>query len=337
MLSSASSAAVRVQPIRFWQHGRAVRQMLRAYPPGTDALVDQIRSDSSALTRFVLQRLLLPLYFAREQGWTVRGEQHQMAAVMYLRRNTRQGIRVLHVDDINVDAAYRRRGFAQRLMALAGELARQERRPFLKLAVTVANTPAVTLYRRLGYQDQHHRYFTCVPTVAASPGDGSSIHLRPLRRRAAWAANRRFYRIELQASSPAVAEMLVTFYPRGAGNVGVPRAGELRYAVEHGGEQIGYSDAYRRRGQWQLRVSLRPEVWGTALEQEVIQRLLGVVASTQDRPDRNAPVALHVPSSGHFEALGTGVTGAHSVASALGLREESYDRMIMVKVVTSGQ
>jgi hypothetical protein len=32
MSSSASSAAVRIQPIRFWQHGRAVRQIVRAYP-----------------------------------------------------------------------------------------------------------------------------------------------------------------------------------------------------------------------------------------------------------------------------------------------------------------
>jgi GNAT superfamily N-acetyltransferase len=334
MSSIASSATVQVQPIRFWQHGRAVRQMLRAYPPGTDALVDSIRSSSGALKSFALQWLLLPLYFAREQGWTVR-DQHHMAAIMYLRRNIRQGIRVLHVDDINVDAAYRRRGFAQRLMALAEELASQEQRPFLKLAVTVANTPAVTLYRRLGYQDQHHRYFTCLPTGAASPGGGSSLRLRPLRRRAAWAANRRFYLIELQASVPAVAEMLVAFYPRGAGNVGVPKVGELRYAVEHGGEQIGYSDAYRRHGQWQLRVSLRPEMWGTTVEQELIQRLLGAVASAHSGPDRAEPVALHVPSSSHFEALGIGVARAHSVASALGLREQSHDRMIMVKVVAS--
>jgi hypothetical protein len=65
---------------------------------------------------------------------------------MYLRREGRQGIRVLHVDDLNVDPGSRGRGLAQQLLALAGDLARRERRPFLKLAVTVANTPAATLY-----------------------------------------------------------------------------------------------------------------------------------------------------------------------------------------------
>jgi GNAT superfamily N-acetyltransferase len=332
---------MRAQHIRFWQHGRAVRQMLRAYPPGTDALVDQMRA-AGPLSRFLTVRILGPLYFAREQGWVIRGERGVMAAIMYLRRQVRQGIRVMHIDDINVDAHYRGHGFAQHLLTVAEQLAVQERRPFLKLAVTVANTPAVTLYRRLGYQDQHHRFFTCVPAsvaaVAAPPGMGSSLRLRPLRRRAAWAAHRRFYQIELRASAPAVAELMVAFYPRGAGNVGVPRAGERRYALEHGGEQIGYGDAYRRHGQWHLRLCLQPEVWGTALEQEVIQRLFGAVASTHDGHAPLAPVALHVASAAHYEALcagAAGITGAHSVASELGLCEQSYDRMIMVKVVAS--
>ena len=74
----------------------------------------------------------------------------------------------MHIDDINVDARYRRQGLAQRLLQLAEDLARNERRPFLKLAVTVGNTPAVTLYRRLGYQEQRHRYFTLVPSAPLS-------------------------------------------------------------------------------------------------------------------------------------------------------------------------
>jgi hypothetical protein len=82
-------------------------------------------------------------------------------------------------------------------------------------------------------------------------------------------------------------------------------------------------------------VSLRPEIWGTSVEQELLQRLLSAVVSTHDGPDRAAPIALHVPSSAHFEALGTAVSGAHSVASALGLRQHSHDRMIMVKEVAS--
>lgn len=334
MVTTATTATIR--RIRFWQHGHAVREILRAYAPGTDTIVDQMRS-SGPLKRLAIQHVLVPLYFAREQGWTVRSERGEMAAILYLRRDQRAGVRVMHVDEISVSPRFRGGGLAQRLLALAEELAREERRPYLKLAVTVANTPAVTLYRRLGYQEQQHHYFTCVPSSVAAvvtPSDGNaSLTLRPLGRRAAWAANRRFYQIELQASAPAVAELLLAYYPRGAGNVGVPKAGERRYAVEHGGKQIGYGDAYRRRGQWHLRVSLRPEVWGTTLEQEVIQRLLGAVTRTLDGQELTPPVALHVPSAAHFEALSAGVAGAPSVASTLGLREQSYDRMIMVKIL----
>jgi GNAT superfamily N-acetyltransferase len=327
---SSSGAAIPVRPIRFWQHGRAVRQMLRAYPPGTDALVDQIRS-ASPLARFAFERVLAPLYFAREQGWAVRGERQPLAAIMYLRRDARHGIRVLHIDDINVDADYRHRGFGQRLMGLAEDLARQERRPFLKLAVTVANTPAVTLYRQLGYQEQHHRYFTHAPSGTSLPV-AVGVTLRPLRPRAAQAANRRFYRVEMRASAPEVADVMVTYYPRAAGGEGVPMAGERAYAIERDGQEIGYGDAYRKRHQWQLRLSLQPDVWGTALERQAIQLLANTVTGAQGHGSGTA-FALHVPSGAHFDAL---CAGSPSLASELGLVEQSYDRMIMVKVVASG-
>src|SRR5690349_17966263 len=163
---SSSAGDLPMRRIHFWQHGRAVSQMLLAYTPGTDASVDHLRA-AGFLTRLTVQHLLLPIYFAHEQGWSIRGTRGAMAAIMYVRRNERQGIRVLHIDDINVDARYRRHGLAQRLMSLAEELARREQRPFLKLAVTVANTPAVTLYRRLGYQEQQHRFVTYDPATSA--------------------------------------------------------------------------------------------------------------------------------------------------------------------------
>ena len=107
MSSSVLDSSVR--PIRFWQHWRAVGQIYRDYPPGADALLDQTR-ESALFIRLCLRFFLLPLYFAGEQGWVVLGEHGEMAAIMYLRRGTRQGIRVLHIDDINVNAHFRRLG-----------------------------------------------------------------------------------------------------------------------------------------------------------------------------------------------------------------------------------
>jgi len=208
MSSSVLDSSVR--PIRFWQHWRAVGQIYRDYPPGADALLDQTR-ESALFIRLCLRFFLLPLYFAGEQGWVVLGEHGEMAAIMYLRRGTRQGIRVLHIDDINVNAHFRRLGLAQRLLTFAEELARAEQRPFLKLAVTVTNTPAVTLYRRLGYQEQHHRFFSVVPTSSAfSPVQSPDITLCRLPRRQAAKVFQHFYQGEMVASTPEVAGLLVT-------------------------------------------------------------------------------------------------------------------------------
>jgi ribosomal protein S18 acetylase RimI-like enzyme len=334
MSSQASSAIrtahTRLRRIRIWQHGRAVREMLSAYPPGTDALVDQVRS-AGLLTRFVLQRVVVPLYFAREQGWTARGDRGEMAAILYLRRGERHGIRVLHIDNISVDARYRRRGLAERLMMHAEELARKERRPFLKLAVTATNTPAVTLYRRLGYDDSEHRhrYFTfALRSFKPLPPMGATdLTLRPLRRRQAAAALQRFYELELTASVPALAHMLAVYYP-----LALPKGSKRMYAIVQGGRQIGYGDAYRRGGQWNLDVGLRPEVWGSEIERQAIQLLTSAIAGGASRGGEEVTVALHLPSAAHFDALSA---GAPSLASRLGLQEQRYDRMLMVKVVAS--
>ena len=323
--SSSSTGGDALRHIRFRQHWRAVRRMLVAYPPGTDALVDQIRA-SGFLTRFVALYLLLPLDFAREQGWYVRGPQGEMAAMVYLRRHVRQGIRVMHIDDINVDADYRRRGLAQRLMRLAEELALQEQRPFLKLAVTVANTPAVTLYRSLGYLEQHHQFVTFNPATALRPPGSTDFTLSPLGRRAAWRAHQQFYRLEMQASDPAVGDMLVAYYPLGAG-VGVPRSGTLRYALWLQGQQVGYADTFLQGAQWNMRLYLAPSCWGRESERQAIHLLTHALTKRVGK-NLGSSIALYVPSSAHFDAM---CTSTNSIASELDFTIQSYKRMIMVK------
>ena len=321
----ASTENLPLRRIHFWQHRRAVSQMLRAYPPGVDTLVDRIHS-MGFLTRFVVQRLLVPLYFAREQGWVIAGERGEMAAIMYLRREQRQGVRVMHVDDINVDARYRQRGLAQRLMRLAEELARQEERPFLKLAVTVVNTPAVTLYRSLGYQEQRPHYFTCTPAqFPQRPLAADSLTLRPLRRRQAAATMQRVYEMELMASAAALAPMLATFYP-----LGVMREAVRMYAIEQDGQLIGYGDFYHRAARWNVDLGLQPALWGTEQERQVIHRLMGALEDAGYTP--GSTLALHLPSAAHFDALRA---RTQSLAGEMGFVEQNYDRMIMAKVVAN--
>jgi GNAT superfamily N-acetyltransferase len=321
----ASTEHLPLRRIRFWQHGRAVSQMVRAYPPGVDALVDRIHA-MGFLTRFLVQRLLVPLYFAREQGWVIAGERSEMAAIMYLRREQRQGIRVMHVDDINVDARYRQRGLAQRLMQLAEEVAGQEERPFLKLAVTVTNTPAVTLYRSLGYQEQRPHYFTYTPTqVSQRPLAPDGLTLRPLHRRQATAALQRVYEMELMASASALAPLLAAYYP-----LSVMREAVRMYAIEQDGQVIGYGDFYRRAARWNVDLGLQPALWGTEQERQVIHCLMGALEDAGYPP--GSEIALHLPSVAHFNALRA---GAQSLAGEMGFVEQNYDRMIMAKVMAN--
>lgn len=325
-------AAQPIRPIRLWQHWRAVSSTLQAYLPGTDMVVDQIRSTSLAIS-IVVQYLLAPLYFAGEQGWTIRGRHAEMAAIMYLRRGSRQGIRVMHIDDISVGLDYRRLGLAERLMQFAEQLAIRESRPFLKLAVTVSNTPARTLYTRLGYQDQHHHYLTWTPSSTAlqravtSSSPTSNLTLRPLqRRRQAKQIFQQLCRMELKASVPALADMLAAYYPRGNGMTSVPRTGTQSFAVlQDSTKQIGYCDRSRKDDRWNLRLSLDPEWWGTETERHAISQLAGTIPP-EDQPTTD--IALYVPSAAHFEAIRA---NPYILEGEPALVEHSFPRMLMVK------
>ena len=135
--------------------------------------------------------------------------------------------------------------------------------------------------------------------------------------------------MEMRASDPAVADMLVAYYPRGAGGVGVPRAGTLRYAIELRGQQIGYGDAYRRGTRWNLRLNLTPAFWGTESERQAIQLLTSAVTRAAP-PGAESTIALHVPSAAHFDTL---CASSNALASELGFSVQRYERMVMVKLV----
>ncbi len=88
-----------------------------------------------------------------------------------------------HVSLVMVDPAYRRRGFARRLLEQAREATRRRGRPHLVLDVLEANVPARTLYASLGYRLlRASSYFVHdrLATVAAPSAGASGI--RPFAR-----------------------------------------------------------------------------------------------------------------------------------------------------------
>jgi ribosomal protein S18 acetylase RimI-like enzyme len=61
------------------------------------------------------------------------------------------------IDELYIDAAYRRRGYGRRALAFAEERAREMGVNAIHLEVDRGNDPALELYRRIGYQD-HDRF-----------------------------------------------------------------------------------------------------------------------------------------------------------------------------------
>ena len=61
------------------------------------------------------------------------------------------------IDELYIDAAYRRRGYGRRALAFAKERAREMGVNAMHLEVDHGNNPALELYRRTGYKD-HDRF-----------------------------------------------------------------------------------------------------------------------------------------------------------------------------------
>lgn len=326
--SPDAAKSLPIRRIRLWQHWRAVGVSWRNYPPGTDVLLDSMRA-VGPFRRLTLRYVTLPLYFAREEGWAVRGPRGVMAAVIYLRRRDTAGVHVLHIDDVVVDARFRRQGLAQRLLARAEEIARREHRPYLTLAVTVTNTPAVTLYRRAGFQELPLAYFEAErldrdtpPGVAAAIDGADALAVRPLDLGEAASVRDRVYRAELAVSNPDVVDMVATYY--------VPRLDNTawRYAITQDGREIGYGDAVRGPTRWMVRYGLLPDLWGGPVDAAVLRLLLALAHEAGA-----AGANVFAMTTGHLAAL---TAGAPSLASAFGLVEHADGQMLMYKVLTPG-
>jgi ribosomal protein S18 acetylase RimI-like enzyme len=64
------------------------------------------------------------------------------------------------VNLMRTDAASRRQGHAQRVLSAIARWAQQQRAETLYLGVEMANTPAVTLYERAGFEPAYsYRYY----------------------------------------------------------------------------------------------------------------------------------------------------------------------------------
>jgi len=80
-----------------------------------------------------------------------------------------------------VDPAYRRRGYAQTLLERARTTALRARRRYMALDVLVHNTPARTLYERVGYRPLRKTGFFAHDDASAFAGADPPVPIRPFR------------------------------------------------------------------------------------------------------------------------------------------------------------
>jgi ribosomal protein S18 acetylase RimI-like enzyme len=148
--------------------------LLGTRPEGVEQIVRRV---FRWRTRFVLG--LLRLFGQSIFRFFVVESEGRIVATTLLTFSPRAG----YVSMVVVDPAYRRRGLARELLERARSATRARRKPFIALDVLASNTPARTLYDRLGYRPLratsyfvHDHPDTLEPVPTNFPG------LRPFQR-----------------------------------------------------------------------------------------------------------------------------------------------------------
>ncbi len=87
-----------------------------------------------------------------------------------------------YISSVVTDPAFRRRGYATRVVRALAERAARAGRPYVVLDVLDGNAPARALYAREGYATLRHVRYYAAP-VATPAATGGATGIRPLRRR----------------------------------------------------------------------------------------------------------------------------------------------------------
>lgn len=125
----------------------------------------------------------------------------RLAATTVLTYTARAG----YVSTVMVDDAFRRRGFARRLLEAAAAEARRRRRRSLVLDVLETNEPARRLYERAGFRLLRRQEYRALELTGPPTGaPASAARVRPLRR----SDQARILATARRALPPAVAEVL---------------------------------------------------------------------------------------------------------------------------------
>lgn len=93
------------------------------------------------------------------------------------------GPRIGYVSMVMVDSAFRRRGYARRLLEVCGTATRRRGKPYLALDVLSANGPARALYDSLGYRPLRSVSVLVRDVASDGPAAGPGSPVRPFVKR----------------------------------------------------------------------------------------------------------------------------------------------------------
>jgi ribosomal protein S18 acetylase RimI-like enzyme len=309
--------ALRITPLAFWEHWKTVGLMYRNYRDN-DPVFERLMGGKLQwpFARFVRGPVY---YWLANRGYGLRNGR-ELAGQMYLQHRKF----LMHINDLEVNEGFRGRGYSYKMMQYAEEEARHLGCRFMTLGVTLSNTRAVKLYRKLDYQEQHHRHFflsrphvVLPPEHTPVPAGFRSINLRPLKQKEAKANLYRFFEMEQHASNPETAPVWESYY-----RPHIPDAGQGNSFSVHfmNGPAEGHVDFYdwSTRGiRW--RVYLSPERWGKPEEKIVLEML------------------LHHGRGNTYQWVSIGSEQHHRQvllqAQQLGLVERNGERMLMIKIL----
>ncbi len=307
-----------IKPLAFSENWKTAGRMFQNYA-GVDTAFE--RTASGLLRKPFLRWVGFPFYFNFFNDGYLLKVNYQPAGVIFLQYRQM----VAHINDIEINKPFQGKGYSHRLLDFAEKKAREHRKRFITLVVTLTNSRALTLYRKSGFLDQHHCYFflSRLPEIRnigksnSGEGPGNHLFLTRLTGQKARKNLEKFFLLETHLAEPLTGEVWqACYFPA------IPRPGEgTSYGIYLPGnpESLDHADFYFWGASGRWRIYLAPDYWGSPEEAALFQLFTRL---TLDK-NLNGPGIMLGTAAHHQKVSG--------LARNQGFVERDRERMLMIK------
>lgn len=245
------------------------------------------RSTSGPIAH-ALGYVILPLYLltsGRGYKAVVGGE---IAGCAFLHMRRLSGF----VFNVNVNAAFRRKGIGRALMEHLEKEVRRTGRRWVGLHLDDGNEPAQRLYEAIGYRNYHHRFLRSHNLSILQQPELPTIGAYPLARHEASSIWKQYADLERREGDVWAARVIREDFDEG------PPSGGVFWACTSNGEQIGCAWVGGKADWPTVQLLLRGDTWNRRMPVATLLRIL-----LRDRDVEPQALDLHAGSSAHHEAM----------------------------------